>query len=573
MAKTKKIKPTKNSGYTEDTSPEALTIRQPDDSAPSRDTHKFLQYPDGGQMPIWYRHQGKDKEVVFRGHTDQAQEEIIVTLPSKSGTLAVYGEGGTIDLTDYATVAYSNEEDAKIRNEVAKNNYTKTEIDELISDIDFTDDFSDLTTQVNANKNKSESNEKDIGILESKITDIQTEQDEQDKLIEENKQGVSKNKTDTEQNTKDIEELKDGLNSSDDGFFGYEWKNNLDVGDTPNDGLFYASNGVTAVDEVKLTTKLHLSTIDQDDTTHHLESFEKGDVIECYSDGTNPAQGFFQVESVEEREVGYVIIDVVVIRSSGNWSDAVDPSGQNGHWKFNYQIGLEVEAGNYYSKTESDNLFASLTQNNTLKGTQTIKKEVVISATVPQRFVTFKNRYATNSDGSDAGAGGTGFGINFDLDHGNSGYNQVKWTNRSGDILNINGGTGAGAKYNGAITDDKHIANKKYVDDSIEGVPLPDLSDYMTEEETVEFVDSMDKLNLVMANTNARTYDQALKTELIEYVDDKVDSGGGGVMLHSTEFLNYLMFVLLHLMVQMLMVSVGQGIKIQFSILKTLVVF
>ena len=79
----KKIKPTKNSGYTEDTSPEAFSTKQPDDSAPSRDTHKFLQYPDGGQMPIWYRHQTKDREVVFRGHTDQKKEEIVVTLPAK----------------------------------------------------------------------------------------------------------------------------------------------------------------------------------------------------------------------------------------------------------------------------------------------------------------------------------------------------------------------------------------------------------------------------------------------------------------------------------------------------------
>ena len=354
----KKIKPTKNSGYTEDTSPEAYSVRQPDDSAPSRDTHKFLQYPDGGQMPIWYRHQTKDREVVFRGHTDQKKEEIVVTLPAKSGTLAVYGEGGTIDLTDYATIKYSDEEDAALKNYVINNHYTKAEADKII---DVNADLADLTTQVEANTTQSNANKKEIEIIDSKIDSIQEEQVEQNDLIEANKQGVSKNKTDTEQNTKDIKELKDNINNSDDNFFGYEWRNDLDIGDTPSDGLFYATNGVTVVDEVKLTTQLHLSTTDQSDTTHHLESFEKGDVIECYSDGTNPAQGFFEVQGVEEKTDTYCIVEVKVIRSAGNWSDAVDPSGNNGNWKFNYQIGLEVDAGNYYSKAETDSLFTPIT--------------------------------------------------------------------------------------------------------------------------------------------------------------------------------------------------------------------
>ena len=96
------------------------------------------------------------------------------------------------------------------------------------------------------------------------------------------------------------------------------------------------------------------------------------------------------------------------------------------------------------------------------------KKEIIIEPTLPATFVNIKNRYTTNADGTPTGndANGTGFGINFDLDHGNSGYNQVKWTTRNGDILNISGGTGAGAKYTGTMTTDKHLVNKKYVDDN-----------------------------------------------------------------------------------------------------------
>jgi hypothetical protein len=94
------------------------------------------------------------------------------------------------------------------------------------------------------------------------------------------------------------------------------------------------------------------------------------------------------------------------------------------------------------------------------------KKDIIIEPTLPSRFVTIKNRYATNADGSDAGAGGTGFGVNFDLDHGNSGYNQVKFTNRSGNILAVNGGTGPSAKYYGRMTDNNHLVTKLYVDNS-----------------------------------------------------------------------------------------------------------
>ena len=93
------------------------------------------------------------------------------------------------------------------------------------------------------------------------------------------------------------------------------------------------------------------------------------------------------------------------------------------------------------------------------------KKDIIIEPTMPSRFITFKNRYATNADGSDAGAGGTAFGVNFDLDHGNSGYNQVKFSCRYGNVLSVNGGTGRGAKYEGAITDSKHLVNKYYVDE------------------------------------------------------------------------------------------------------------
>ena len=87
--------------------------------------------------------------------------------------------------------------------------------------------------------------------------------------------------------------------------------------------------------------------------------------------------------------------------------------------------------------------------------------------TLPSRFINIKNRYATFADGTNSGGSDNqNFGVNFDLDHGNSGYNTVKWTTRNGNVLSVYGGTQANAKYEGAITEGRHLVNKKYVDDN-----------------------------------------------------------------------------------------------------------
>ena len=81
------------------------------------------------------------------------------------------------------------------------------------------------------------------------------------------------------------------------------------------------------------------------------------------------------------------------------------------------------------------------------------KKEIVIEPSLPSRFVNIKNRYATDADGTNSGGSDNqNFGVNFDLDHGNSGYNTVKWTTRNGNVFAVYGGTRANAKYTGEIT-------------------------------------------------------------------------------------------------------------------------
>ena len=103
----------------------------------------------------------------------------------------------------------------------------------------------------------------------------------------------------------------------------------------------------------------------------------------------------------------------------------------------------------------------------TVTGQVKHKKEIIIEPTMPSRFINIKNRYATEADGTPTGSDNTGFGVNFDLDHGNSGYNQVKWTTRNGNVLAVYGGTQANAKYTGVITDGQHLVNKAYVDSKV----------------------------------------------------------------------------------------------------------
>ena len=47
------------------------------------------------------------------------------------------------------------------------------------------------------------------------------------------------------------------------------------------------------------------------------------------------------------------------------------------------------------------------------------------------------------------------------LDHGNSGYNTVKWTTRNGNVFAVYGGTQPNAKYTGAKTDLNHLATQQ----------------------------------------------------------------------------------------------------------------
>ena len=213
------------------------------------------------------------------------------------------------------------------------------------------------------------------------------------------------------------------------------------------------------------TTQIYFNNIDSQTppATHTFADVKVGQNVELFES----LDSSFLLANITGmvKDDDYTVFIVDVLKSEGRPSFEVGAGGDIGtdtasiksldagvRVKF-FDLGGEVSLDGFMPKAGG-----------TFTGEVKHKKDIIIEPTMPSRFVTIKNRYATNADGSDAGAGGTAFGVNFDLDHGNSGYNQVKFTNRSGNILAVNGGSTPAVKYHGRITDTHHLVTKEYVD-------------------------------------------------------------------------------------------------------------
>ena len=164
------------------------------------------------------------------------------------------------------------------------------------------------------------------------------------------------------------------------------------------------------------------------------------------------------------KESNYTKFIVDVIKSEGRPSFEVGAGGDIDVGTASLDVGVRVKFFDLGGEVSLDGFMPKA--GGTFTGTVKHKKEIIIEPTMPNKFVDIKNRFPTNADGSDAGAGGSAFGINFDLDHGNSGYNSVQFTNRDGNILAINGGANPAVKYRGSMTNNLHIVTKGYVDKS-----------------------------------------------------------------------------------------------------------
>ena len=322
--------------------------------------------PDGTELldfssnpfPTYYRHQDGDKQVKMRGHVDQDDTEITIVLPRVSGSLAIIGDGGSIDLSDYYTKgeveALINDLDVEIKNDY----YDKAEIDKILSDLDGGSD--DLQAQLDALEVLVTKNTADISDNSMKISLNESAINDNKDKIKENEDAIQLNTTGINKNKKDISDLQAQINAGKDKASQYVWKEPSNYERPPDEGCLYAGNGVGFVDEIKLTEYLYMSKLDDDVVFHNLEAIEKGDVIESDLGGDHPAHGVFEVDSVEMISDTYAKIKVMVIRSAGNWSDQNRTSDVDS-WSISFMLGLEVEASNYYSKNETDNLFTPIT--------------------------------------------------------------------------------------------------------------------------------------------------------------------------------------------------------------------
>ena len=305
------------------------------------------------------------------------------------------------------------------------------------------------------------------------LTDIATNKAD----IKTNKDNIAKNKGSIEglaaglaSANNDIIELEEEIEALAPSFDRGHWAHDPDTTypRAPLDKHYYVIAGVEHADKFEQVTEIFFSNNDSDNPshTHTFNDVEVGQMIEVF-EGSDSS---FMLAKITEKTVNdtYTVFKVDVIKAEGGpgveeeepENPDVLAAGAPGviRVKFFTMSEGEVNLDGFMPKAGG-----------TFTGTVKHKKDIFIEPTLPNTFVNIKNRYTTNSDGTPTGndANGTGFGLNFDLDHGNSGYNQVKWTTRNGDILNISGGSRAWAKYRGEMTEDLNLVNKLYVDNAI----------------------------------------------------------------------------------------------------------
>ena len=267
---------------------------------------------------------------------------------------------------------------------------------------------------------------------------------------------IDRNESNINSNKNDIVELEEEIEALAPSFDRGHWKHDESPTalESPDTGKYYLLKDDDAItDNFSETHRVFFSNTDSEDpaNSHTFSDVEVGMYLEMFETIDN---SFLLATVVDvEQEAGYTIVEVNVAKAEGGPGEPTEGVDDAVRVKF-FTVSGTVDLDTLMPKSGG-----------TFTGEVKHKKDIFIEPTMPNRFVNIKNRYATNADGTDAGVGSTNFGINFDLDHGNTGYNKVKFTNRSGDILSVNGGQYPGANYYGVITGKNHLINKEYLDD------------------------------------------------------------------------------------------------------------
>ena len=270
-----------------------------------------------------------------------------------------------------------------------------------------------------------------------KKDEIDAQQEVQDVQIEKNKQNIVELE-------EEIEALAPSLDRGN-----WDYKEPTNPADMPAEGTYFILD-----DSQNITTdfanahEILFNNKDIEDINHTWSTVEVGQSIELF-DSVDKDYLLAKIEEIT-LESGAVKLEVTVEQSEGG------VVGDSSRVRVKIFDIPEVDISSLMPKSGG-----------TFTGEVKHKKDILIEPTMPNRFVNITNRYATNPDGSDAGTGNTTFGINFDLDYGNTGYNTVKFTNRVADILSIKGGAKPTVKYRGEIEGEHDIVNKEYVDNAI----------------------------------------------------------------------------------------------------------
>jgi hypothetical protein len=261
-----------------------------------------------------------------------------------------------------------------------------------------------------------------------------------------------------EENKQDIVELEEEIDALAPTFDRGQWefKAPANPTDSPEEATYFTLDGSGAVStEFSNTAEILFHNDDATEASHTWAGVEEGQYIEMF----DAEDGEFLLAEIDEvtLELDYVKFAVTVKQSEGG------PAGMPPDLSEEHRVRIKI-----FEIPEVDVSTLMPKAGGTFTGQVVHTKEIHTKPAGTNRFVTLK-AFPPKDPETDEWDYTSKFGINVDLDHGNSGTNSFKFSNRAGDMLVMNGGSNPAGKYYGAMTEDKHLVNKKYVDDKASG--------------------------------------------------------------------------------------------------------
>ena len=287
------------------------------------------------------------------------------------------------------------------------------------------------------------------------LEDIQALTDIDANALNEVTEAVEENKVGIEENRQDILELEEEINALAPTFERGQW--DYAPPETPNNftvpGQYFTLDEYgQSTNDFGNTARIRFSNTDATGTVHSWANVKAGQLIELFDE----KDGEFLLAEIDEIDVddyyNWATFDVTVKQFVGG------PAGIPPDLDAEHRVRIKV-----FEIPEVDTTSLMPKSGSTFTGKVAHTKDVDYTPAGTTTFLNLKTFPPKNPSTGDWDFSSQ-FGVNVDLDHGNSGYNTFKFSNRNGDILTVNGGSGQGAKYTGTMTDSKHLVNKGYVD-------------------------------------------------------------------------------------------------------------